>query len=328
MIRSSIGSSARRLAGLFTLAALAASLATPATARAEATAADRAAAEALFEQARAAMNAGRYAEACPLLQKSQELDPGGGTLLNLAMCHEREGRTATAWVEYHDAAAQAARDKREDRETAARKRAAELDAVLSRLTLAVGPDAAPGLEVTRDGVVVPRAAWNAPVPVDPGPHVIVARAPGRAPFEAKVVVGPRADVQRLVVPALAPAPSASAPPSAPPPAAPATTFQRTVGYVLGGVGIVTLGAAAGVGAYALSRDHAARDLCGGDASCPPGDGLDASRSARRAAQATDILLGVGAATLITGVAVVLTAKPTTSTSVAVGPAALRFSASF
>jgi hypothetical protein len=49
---------------------------------------DPAAAEVLFRRGREAMEAKRYADALPSFAESQRLDPGAGTLMNLATCEE------------------------------------------------------------------------------------------------------------------------------------------------------------------------------------------------------------------------------------------------
>src|SRR5262249_39232692 len=51
----------------------------------------RVAAEGLFDAGRKLMADGRFAEACEKFRKSEELDPAGGTLLNLGGCYERTG---------------------------------------------------------------------------------------------------------------------------------------------------------------------------------------------------------------------------------------------
>jgi hypothetical protein len=50
---------------------------------------DRAAAEALFEEGRAQLEGGKYAEACEAFAKSDALDPAAGTELNLGDCYEK-----------------------------------------------------------------------------------------------------------------------------------------------------------------------------------------------------------------------------------------------
>ena len=126
----------RKLSGFATMLALGIALAPAAFAGDAST---QAAAEALFREGRALMQQGKYPEACQKLKESQRLDPGAGTLLNLAACYERGGQTASAWATYREAAASAARSGRKDWEATARERAHQLEPTLSSLTIDVPP---------------------------------------------------------------------------------------------------------------------------------------------------------------------------------------------
>src|SRR4051794_31792523 len=84
---------------------------------------DASRAQALFDDGRRLMNEGHYAEACPKLAASQKLDPGAGTLLNLATCYEKNSQFASAWATFKEAAAASHSSGHADWETAARGRA-------------------------------------------------------------------------------------------------------------------------------------------------------------------------------------------------------------
>src|SRR5271166_3476943 len=84
-------------------------------------------AEALFRSARELMAAGKYAEACPKLAESNRIDPKLGTLMNLALCHEKAGKTASAWAEYVQAGEIAQRTGQKERAQVARDKAQALE---------------------------------------------------------------------------------------------------------------------------------------------------------------------------------------------------------
>lgn len=224
-------------------------------------------AEALYRQARDLMAAGKFDEACPKFAESQRLDPATGTLLNLAACHEKQGKLATAWLEYSDAQMAARRDAREDRVEYARARAQELEPRLSRLTMALAPGADdPALDIELDGASIGRAVIGAATPVDPGRHTVRVSAPGKKSWSANVEIA-AAEQQSLLIPPLeiAPAevaaPANAATPSAAPPPSPtardalAARPIPTSVYLAGGI---TLALAAGAGvsglAYLQKRD--------------------------------------------------------------------------
>jgi len=224
-------------------------------------------AEALYRQARDLMAAGKYDAACPKFAESQRLDPATGTLLNLAACHEKQGRLATAWLEYSDAQMAARRDAREDRVEYARTRAHELEPKLSRLTLSLANGADDtALNIELDGASLGRAVLGAPTPVDPGLHTVRVSAPGKKPWSASVQIGASADQQSVIIPALEAAPPEAVAPakvepastgssSAPPSDELMTRPVPSSVYVAAGM---TLAFAAGAGvsglAYLSKRD--------------------------------------------------------------------------
>ncbi len=248
-----------------------ASAACPARAWAQEGTSQSTAAQALFEQARKLMDEGSYDTACPKFVESQRLDPGTGTLLNLGLCYGKAGKTASAWDAFKQALASAQREDRADRAGYAQKQIAQLEPLLSTLTVVV-PDGvrADGMEVTVDGVALGQAAWGAPIPMDPGKHVVRVTATGRRPWVADVSLGKEADRKVVTVTGLEPSTREPAPPSPEPqPAAPVDVApsgdRSTLGYVVGGAGVVALGVGSYFGLRAFSSWSDRNDHC--DAGC-------------------------------------------------------------
>lgn len=278
--------------------------------------ADKALAQSLFDDAKKLMAEEKYAEACPKLAESQKLDPGGGTLLNLAVCHQKEGKTATAWAEFNEALGQAKKDGRPEREAFAREHIAEIEPKLSKLTVSITPATATvaGLVVKLDGAPLGKAAWGASLPVDPGKHTLEASAPTKKTWTGDVEVGPEADKKSIEIPALADAP-------APPPVTTTTTpgadtgtgsNKKMIGYVVGGAGIVVLGVGAVFGINAFSKWGERND------NCPNGQcnakAASLGDDARTSANIANVTVGVGLVAIGVGTFLVLTAPSEKATA--------------
>ena len=212
-------------------------------------------AEALFQDAQRLFEAGHVHEACAKFDESLRSDPGLGTLLRLALCHEREGKTATAWAEFEDAAAQAQRKGEADRESFARTHAAALDKGLNRVVIQMAT-LPRDLRLTVDGGAVGSGILDTAFPLDPGSHVIEASAPGKRTWTTKVTLEAGGVHQNVQVPPLEDdVPTAATAPAQPetPPQAPAAFPTRTVAVVTGGAGIALLGLATYFQLTALSH---------------------------------------------------------------------------
>jgi len=295
---------------------------------------DKVAAEALFEQGRALVAQGKYAEACPRFADSERLDPSSGTLLNLANCYEKLGRTATAWATYREAASAASASGRADNLGVAQRHADALVPKLAKLTATV-TQAVDGMVVRRDGVEMPRSEWGAPIPIDSGSHTVEAEAPGYKTWSTDIDVPQDGALVTVTVPTLEAAPVQPAPPAAAPSAATTPTEalapgvgagtdttsesvgngQRVAGIVIGAVGLAGLGASALFAVLAKNTyDDSLKNCQPNNPGLCNGTGVSQRNDARTDGNVASVAFGIGAAALAGGVVVWLTA-PRASSSV-------------
>jgi hypothetical protein len=149
--------------------------------------ADEATAEALFKAGKALMDQKKYAEACPKFEASYKVDPGIGTILNLADCYEKDGKLALAWGKWGEARDQAKRENDKARMDLAARRQNELDPKVPKLTVNVtGPTT--GIDIYRDELQLDTAMLGVPLPVDPGAHIVTLRRGKSVLREKKVAV--------------------------------------------------------------------------------------------------------------------------------------------
>lgn len=272
-----------------------------------------AAAEALFQEGKDLIAQGRHQEACARFEGSVRIERAVGALLNLADCHERIGRTASAWAEYRDAASDAERAGDAVRMRFATRRAAELQPSLSRILVRV-EGVAEGLTIRINGREMAREAWSSAVPVDPGRITVEAARSGFQTWRSTVDV-PARDSVSISIPKLEPLDKAARPNLSPPVAAP----DRTSFYLVAGTSTTLLVLGAGFGIKTLSTQAKVDDRCGNrycDAT-----GLELEREAKT--YATVSTVGIGAGVALAGLAAYLWySKPReqrSSASVVVGP---------
>ncbi len=252
-------------------------------------------AEILFRSGEKKFDSGRHAEACADFAESLRLGPKLGTLLNLALCHETIGKTATAWSEYHHGAAWAAQNGQRDRHDFALGHAVALETKLPRVLLQLPSDSAIAA-VDIDGEPLADSRWYLPVFLDPGEHSVTLSAPGkeRSTVKFRVIASPAE--QLVAVPALhdaAPVAAAAPAPGHAAAAADPDHGRRLVGYSLLGVGGAGLALGITFGLLAVSKRDEIGSRCAGN-HCTP-EGADLYRSSQQhAAMATwSSVIGVG-----------------------------------
>lgn len=306
---------------------------------------DPAAAEALFQEGRRLLADGKVSIACEKFKESFALDAMSGTLLNLAACYEQDGKTATAWARFRNAASLAKSQGKAEQAAEANRRVKAIESELSYMTVVVA-EPVPGLEVKRNDAEVTAAMFGVEVPVDPGHVEVVASAPGHKPVRLTVEVGARRDKQTVTIPKLAvmdkaeldkaavvgkpEAGAATAAESGLPKGDEKSTLRAAdakdegppkvdepipikdgpgiVPWIIGGVGIAAAATGGVFGFMAMKSDELANNKCPTHYSCSK-SAVSAAQLRDEQALVADITVGVGVAAIATAAIWLLVDRP-------------------
>lgn len=313
---------------------------------------DPVAADALFREARALLKEKKFEDACPKLAESYRLDPVAGTLFNLADCEEKQGKLASSLLRWQGLIDLLTASKKltDARLPVARKKVEELGERVPRLTLKRKPGTTVEFVILRDGVELREASLGIPLPVDPGPHVVLVRAAYRHDREYKLSVKEKEALSlelepgekdgtdpKEVPPAASSAPPAasSAPPppaSAPPPPPPPTSAPpaassislkppgpgRTLGFIAGGVGVAALVGAGITSGLMKGYKDTVSERCNAAARTCDQEGLAAASAGKSLGPVNLALWAVGAIGVGAGAYFILT-SPTDKTTVSLAP---------
>jgi hypothetical protein len=304
--------------------------AVPLTASAQTVQTDMSPGQMAFRLGRSFAAERRYDVACPKFEESYRLEPTANTLFFLADCWTHTGRLAAARARFLEVAETANRAGQKDLEMQARAQAAEIESKLPALVVNVDAKDV-GLEISMDGVPLRSAEWGTPVPLDPGKHVIEARAPNKRGRKLILEMPREPQTVSVTVPPLDGGSTIDQPQAEQKPAPTSLTAEyRTIdgtllatGVVLGAVGVagVAVGVAEGLKVNSKNRDADA--VCPAGLGCTPEEvaaydsAMADARSARRLSLAG---FAIGGAAIVGSVVLLVSAPRTEHRTVALAPA--------
>jgi len=304
---------------------------------AQAEVSDPAAARAQLQQGYALKQQGKCGEALPHFAESVRLDRQPKALLNLADCEAKSGKLVSAQAHTVEARDLARTRGMADFEKFAIGQLKEIDERMPKLVITVTAGAPAGTVVTRDGAELGAISLGTPLPIDPGPHTVVARGGGLEhayPFslaerEAKkidvtpvggTVVPTPAEPQHLATESRKSEPSASVEGSSDLSTTSALPSQRIAALGLAGAGLVAFGVSYGLGSAAQKSWKEAHDGCLANVCNNPADVQQASSARERGNVATAVFV-IGAASLVTGGVLWFTAHREEKTALQFSPQA-------
>ena len=296
-------------------------LCSPTLSRAQ-TADNKAGADVLFDEGKKLLAAGDIDHACPKFEASLKLADQLGVRLNLADCYEKQGKTASAWAEFREAASRAEK-KGDKRAVFAHQREDALAPKLVKLEIDVPANSrVPGLTVRRDGAPVPAEVFDTPFPINPGGYTVDASAAGFKTWSARVDASKAGETVKIEVPRLEAAPEAPKPIEPKPSGAlakpeggdeepqvidrsEARHSRHVLGITVAASGVAAIGTGVVLGLVAKSKwdsasAHCVNDLC--DAT-----GVQINKDAKLYGNIGTVVGGVGLAAVAVGAVLYVTA---------------------
>jgi hypothetical protein len=267
-----------------------------------------------FGQALALQTAGDWAGALALLKDVAAVKSTPQVRFNMALCEERLGKLVAALGDYELAAADARAEKADNVAEEVEGRLEALRQRIPKITVSRGSGAEAAI-IALDGVSLGDQVVGTPMPTDPGPHTVEAHAPGFKPFRQSLRVAEQESqsIEIVLEPEPAPPPYARIP-DAPPPRGRSPVY----GYVVGGVGLASLGTSAVFFGLRASKINELEKKCP-DLACPPSASSDID-AGKLYTNVANVTLVVGVAALATGIVLVLTSGPRHEAAVALAPA--------
>jgi len=270
-----------------------------------------------FGQALALQTAGDWTGALTLLKEVAAVKSTPQVRFNMALCEEKLGKLVAALGDYELAAADARAEKADQVAEEVEGRLEALRQRIPKITVKRG-SGADAASVALDGVSVGDQVIGTPMPTDPGPHTVEAKAPGMKPFRQAIrVAEQQSETVELVLEAEPAPPAAASGPGGG--VRSGSKGARIAGFVIGGVGIASLGASGVFYGLRASKISHLDSLCP-SRQCPSKAQQSDIDAGKRDTTIANVTLAVGIAAVAGGVVLVLTSGPSSEPSVALAPA--------
>lgn len=235
---------------------------------------------------------------------------------NIAECEERLGKLVSALGNYRLVASllidPKVRAKAKDVDAQVPGRISALEERIPRLVIKRGKGAEMAV-LLLDGAELGSAQIDAELPIDPGPHEVVARVGEKEGSRSAVTVAEKESKTVEVTIDLAALNRKDTPPEPPPKApepvrvaAPESGGSKVPGIVVTSIGVASL--AAGAVLFFGPRQGTIDELekkCGGDMTCPP-SAEETAKKGRLYTGIAEVAAGVGVVALTTGIVLLAT----------------------